>query len=69
MTSLLSPDRFRSQFARFQRLIAANDKGHAFTNFHEGLAGVWERYKPRLRDHALRWGKAVGREAAAEPDL
>jgi hypothetical protein len=54
MTSMLSPDRFRSQLARFQRLIAANDKGNAFTNFHEGVAGVWENYKPRLRDHALR---------------
>ena len=53
MTSLLSPDRFRSQFSRFQRLIAANDKGNAFTDFHEGVAGVWEGYKPRLRDHAL----------------
>ena len=45
---------FRDAFARFQSLIAAKDKGHAFTNFHEGLAAVWESYKPRLRDHALR---------------
>ena len=41
-------DDFRSQFARFQRLIAANDKGHPFTNF-EGIVGGWEGYKPRLR--------------------
>ena len=54
MTILLAPDRFRSQFARFQNLIAANDKGNAFTNFQEGVAGVWENYKPRLREHALR---------------
>ncbi len=52
--TLLAPDRFRSQFARFQNLIAANDKGNAFTNFQEGVAGVWENYKPRLREHALR---------------
>ncbi|HEY6979975.1 hypothetical protein [Reyranella sp.] len=46
-------DNFPAQFARFQRLIAANDKGHAFTNFREGIAAVWEAYKPRLRQHAL----------------
>ena len=53
MTDLLALDRFRTQFARFQSLIADNDKGNAFTNFQEGIAGVWEGYKPRLRDHAL----------------
>jgi hypothetical protein len=36
------------------RFKTANDKGNAFTNFQEGVAGVWEGYKPRLRDHALR---------------
>jgi hypothetical protein len=51
--SQLSRDQFQRRFQRFQRLIAANDKGRAFTNFHEGLAGVWEGYKPRLRAHAL----------------
>jgi hypothetical protein len=54
MMTALSPDQFRTQFGRFQRLISANDKGHAFTNFHEGIAGVWEGNKPRLREHALR---------------
>jgi hypothetical protein len=44
---------FSSQFARFQRLIVANDKGHAFTNFREGVAAAFEAYKPRLRQHAL----------------
>jgi hypothetical protein len=50
----LSQDRFQEQFQRFRRLIAANDKGHDFTNFHEGIAAAWEDYKPRLREHALR---------------
>jgi len=49
----LKPTYFRQAFARFQRLIAANDKGHAFTNFQEGVAAAWENYKPRLRQHAL----------------
>jgi hypothetical protein len=44
---------FRVQLDRFQRLILANDKGHPFTNFHEGVVGVWEGYKPSLRNHAL----------------
>lgn len=48
----IDPREFREAFARFQRLITAKS-GHAFTNFHEGLAAVWESYKPRLRDHAL----------------
>lgn len=51
-TSLVTTS-FRTEFAHFQRLIAANDKGHAFTNFREGIAGAWEDYKPRLRAHAL----------------
>lgn len=42
----------RDAFARFQALITARS-GHAFTDFNEGLAAVWESYKPRLRDHAL----------------
>jgi hypothetical protein len=54
MNSSLPSARFQTQFARFQRLIVSNDKGHHFTNFEEGVAGVWEGYKPRLRDHALR---------------
>ena len=48
----LHPVTFHEAFARFQRLIAANDRGHAFTNFNEGVAAVWESYKPRLREHA-----------------
>jgi hypothetical protein len=47
----LAPD-FRTVFDRFSKLIADYDKGHPFTNFREGLAAVWEGYKPRLRDHA-----------------
>ncbi|OWK20246.1 hypothetical protein AJ88_32025 [Mesorhizobium amorphae CCBAU 01583] len=37
---------------RFQGLITAKS-GHPFTGFQEGLAAVWESYKPRLRDYAL----------------
>ena len=54
---------FREAFAHFQELIAAYS-GHPFTGFQEGLAAVWESYKPRLRDHALgllrasEWSKA-----------
>lgn len=43
---------FGEAFARFQELITAKS-GHAFAGFDEGLAAVWESYKPRLRDHAL----------------
>ncbi len=43
---------FREAFARFQGLITAKS-GHPFTDFHEGLAAVWEDYKPRLREYAL----------------
>ncbi len=53
MTEALSLARFDAQFERFRRLIAANDKGRAFITFHEGVAGVWENYKPRLREFAL----------------
>ncbi|WP_206664655.1 hypothetical protein [Dankookia rubra] len=51
--TVLQSSRFREAFAHFQRLIAANDKGHPFTNFHEGVAATWEDYKPRLRKYAL----------------
>ena len=50
----LDPRVFHDQFARFQRLIAAEGQGRSFTNFQEGVAAVWEGYKPRLRDHALK---------------
>jgi hypothetical protein len=43
---------FREAFARFQDLITAKS-GRPFTTFHEGLAAVWESYKPRLRAYAL----------------
>lgn len=48
----IDPAAFRRAFARFQGLITARS-GHSFTTFHEGLAAVWESYKPRLRDYAL----------------
>lgn len=48
----IDPRAFSEAFARFQALIAAKS-GHPFTGFQEGLAAVWESYKPRLRDHAL----------------
>lgn len=48
----IDPQAFREAFSRFQALITARS-GHAFTSFQEGLAAVWESYKPRLRDHAL----------------
>lgn len=43
---------FQEAFARFQELITAKS-GHPFKSFDEGLAAVWESYKPRLREHAL----------------
>ena len=43
---------FRSAFDRFRALVEASS-GHPFRGFDEGLAAVWESYKPRLRDHAL----------------
>jgi hypothetical protein len=58
-----APKDFAAQFARFQRLIAANDKGNAFTNFREGIVAAWEGYKPRLRQHALGILDAQGWEA------
>jgi hypothetical protein len=48
----IDPRAFGEAFARFQALITARS-GHAFTGFNEGIAAVWESYKPRLRDHAL----------------
>lgn len=43
---------FDAVFPQFQELVAAKS-GHPFRGFDEGLAAVWESYKPRLRDHAL----------------
>jgi hypothetical protein len=62
----LKPTNFHDAFARFQRLIAANDKGHAFTNFDEGVAAVWEGYKPRLRKQAL---SILAPDAWSESDI
>ena len=45
-------DAFRGAFDRFSELVEARS-GHPFRSFDEGLAAVWESYKPRLRDHAL----------------
>lgn len=36
----LAPASFEAAYAHFLRLIAVNDKGRAFTNFREGVAGV-----------------------------
>ena len=52
MTLHIHPHAFREAFARFQRLVTTKD-GHPFAGFGEGLAAVWESYKPRLRNHAL----------------
>jgi hypothetical protein len=48
----IDPRAFYEAFARFQGLITAKS-GHPFTVFNEGLAAVWEGYKPRLREYAL----------------
>ena len=45
-------DAFRGAFDRFSELVEAKSD-HPFRSFDEGLAAVWESYKPRLRDHAL----------------
>ncbi|APX67980.1 MULTISPECIES: hypothetical protein [unclassified Brucella] len=51
-SAVIDPRAFGEAFARFQALVETRS-GHAFTGFNEGLAAVWESYKPRLRDHAL----------------
>ena len=43
---------FLGAFDQFRTLIEARS-GHPFRGFDEGLAAVWESYKPRLRDYAL----------------
>ncbi|CUU21598.1 hypothetical protein ABIB94_005387 [Bradyrhizobium sp. JR7.2] len=52
MAADIDPSAFSEAFARFQRLVTTKS-GHPFKGFDEGLAAVWEGYKPRLRDHAL----------------
>jgi hypothetical protein len=49
----LEPKKFGEAFGHFQKLILARS-GHPFTNFHEGLAAVWESYKPRLHEEGVR---------------
>ncbi|MCF1504019.1 hypothetical protein L0F51_09610 [Afifella sp. H1R] len=51
MAPQIDNESFRAGFVRFQELIESRS-GHPFHGFHEGLAAVWENYKPRLRDHA-----------------
>ena len=48
----IDDDAFRGAFDRFRALIETTS-GHPFRGFDEGLAAVWESYKPRLRDHAF----------------
>ncbi len=43
---------YNEAFSTFQELISELS-GRSFTNFNEGIAAVWESYKPRLREHAL----------------
>ncbi len=43
---------FEAGFQHFCSLIHTKS-GHEFVSFDEGLAAVWESYKPRLRKHAL----------------
>ena len=49
----LDPNRFNEQFQRFKSLVSKHNKGHAFTNFHEGVVAALEGYKLPLRERAL----------------
>lgn len=49
---LLIAKNFDAAFARFQELVTAKS-GKPFSSFDDGMAAVWESYKPRLREHAL----------------
>ena len=49
----LDPNRFNEQFQRFKSLVPKHNKGHAFTNFHEGVVAALEGYKLLLRERAL----------------
>ena len=59
------PQDFQTAFDRFQELVTTKSE-HPFTAFHEGLAAVWENYKPRLRERAL---GLLGAEAWSEDDV
>jgi hypothetical protein len=60
------PEAFRSAFAEFSELYAAYSKGRPFLGFHEGLAAVWEEYKPRLRKRAQ---EILGAEEWTETEI
>lgn len=49
---LLPANNFDAAFIRFQELVTAKS-GKPFSSFDEGMAAVWESYKPRLREYAL----------------
>lgn len=49
---MLIAKNFDAAFARFQELVTAKS-GKPFSSFDDGMAAVWESYKPRLRKHAL----------------
>jgi len=48
---LIDPTAFQNAFDHFQALVQTKS-GHPFRDFDEGLAAVWENYKPRLHEHA-----------------
>jgi hypothetical protein len=52
LAPFMTREAFQQVFSHFQELMLAQS-GRRFTNFHEGLAAVWESYKPRLRDRAV----------------
>ena len=52
MITAHQPSDFDAGYHRFQQLVLAKSK-RPFIGFDEGLAAAWERYKPRLREHAL----------------
>src|SRR4051794_9117723 len=56
---------FHMAFNRFQALIVAKS-GHPFVTFEEGVAAVWEGYKPRLRERAL---ALLGAEKWSQADI
>ncbi|MBA4801828.1 MAG: hypothetical protein H2040_08175 [Euryhalocaulis sp.] len=58
-------ENFERAWHHFQELVTIKS-GHPFKNFDEGLAAVWESYKPRLRDYALSLLRA---ESWSESDI
>lgn len=49
---MLTVSNFEEAFGRFQELVTTKS-GKPFSSFDDGMAAVWESYKPRLRVHAL----------------